>query len=565
MRYDELKPLPKRIWQALFRFCVYGALLVAGEVAFYSITKIGRSISFLSFLFQYDWEVDTRLALHHIWDVPIPTFFGQASLYMFLVYGAICVFGLEPGYRFMKKKDVPVLLRGIVYMCTILFMECSLGWVLRWTTGYDIWIYYGPGTLLTYTSLAIAPMWFLCGLFSENVIGIIDSLDELKLSAYGLDEDSTGSRGKRDKTVIISDVHIGPSGEEGKGWFYGIYEIYFTIILYKISMDRRVREIVFLGDLFDTWLYPVEERPDTVRAIVGKWKSSPFMAPLLECVRKCDAVWYIPGNHDMHVSQDDLASLSSGGKTIKLVTAEEFNARHTSGSCPIHMEHGNDADFFNAPDNDGDTVQHMPFGYFVSRLVAASPEFDIDATFNAAYLGIAAVGVSARGDESEDHRAGRAFIELFVDALVAWANAHRPETEKIGNDTVIRMPEGYADTTIAEIKTKYSSLLGEWLKNRKTYFFAAAGKNGLNEYARKQFGEIRWDLWLRRLFSARRPEKIVVMGHTHYGRVERVMNREKQGIYANSGCICANRKQAGAHWLEIRESKKGCDVKLKRL
>jgi UDP-2,3-diacylglucosamine pyrophosphatase LpxH len=489
---------------------------------------------------------------------------------MFIVYGAICVFGLEPAYRFLKRKDVPTALRGLVYMCIILFMECSLGWVLMLTTGYSIWYYAGPGTLFTYTSLAIAPMWYICGLVSENVIVIIDSLDELKMNAYGLDavQDITESAEVRDRIAVISDIHIGPRKKDGgsEGWFYGIYEVYFTIMLYKLSMNKKIRELVFLGDLFDTWNYPPERQPDSIKAIIENWKDSPFMAPLLNCISKFDAVWYIAGNHDMGVQASDLTALSKDGKSIRLVTPKEFNELHANVSgCALVMEHGNDADFFNAPDVDGDNVLGMPFGYFVSRLVMAAEDFDIDATFRATFRKIAMSNFRARGDETEEHRMGRLFINLFVDALVAFANSKRDGEPRICNRTEIIMPEGMRSTTVAEVKTKYSSLLSDWRANKNTYFFAAAGKNGLHKYARKKFGEVRWILWFKRLFCAPWPEMIVLMGHTHYGRVEYVLNREKQGVYANSGCVCRNKKQAQPHWVEIRDTGKGCLVKLRWL
>lgn len=569
LRYTHLKSFPKRLRQGFFRFCIYGALLLAGEVGFYTLTKVGRTIPFLSFLFQYDWEVDPSLLLHHIWDVPIITFFGQASLYMFVVYGAICVLGLEPAYRFLKKKDVPTIIRGLIYMCIILFMECTLGWVLKFFTGYDIWIYYGMGTLFTYTSLAIAPMWFICGLISENVINIIDSFDEMKMNMYGLsDYQAENTSVKKNRIVVLSDIHIGQKNEDGSpvGWFYGVYEIYLTIILYKISMDKRVKELVFLGDLFDTWLYPPEEKPESISTIIEKWKDSLFIAPLLKCIEKCDAVYYIPGNHDMHVQERDVVSLQSGGKKLRVLSAQEYNnMTHLENGTALHMEHGNDADFFNAPDTDGDSVQGMPFGYFVSRLVSAAEDFNIDSIFRETYTKILVSHFTVKNDESEDHRAGKLFIALFVDALVVYANSKREAVNEINDHTVIRMPEGYTDVTIAEIKTKYSSLLSQWLKNHKTYLFAAAGKNGLNEYAQSKFGKKDTKLFFKRLFTRQKTELVVVMGHTHYSLKEYINDREVQGLYVNTGCMCKNSKQSLVRWIELIDSPRDCYVHLNRM
>jgi UDP-2,3-diacylglucosamine pyrophosphatase LpxH len=353
---------------------------------------------------------------------------------------------------------------------------------------------------------------------------------------------------------------------------------------------------VFLGDLFDTWLYAVEERPETVREIVDAWMDAPFMPRLLECIARLDAVWYIPGNHDMHVRQADLSRLSSGGKTIELTTIERFSARASELiGCEVHLEHGNDADFFNAPDRDSDTVQGLPFGYFVTRLIAQAPEFDYDAAFRSSYRmamlaearalasglrGKAGSNGAENGGARENNlagggkpdkidgmerRLGHRFIELFVDALVEYANGKRDASARIGDDTPIRMPAGYAMATVGEVKERYSSLLGEWLESHKTYMFAAAGRSGLDRYARKKFGEVDWLLWLTRLFQPPRNEMVVVMGHTHFGKVELVRNRKRQGTYVNSGCVCKNAKQSGARWVEIRKTVRGCRVSLKRL
>lgn len=98
---------------------------------------------------------------------------------MFFVYGSIALFGLETAYHHIKKWHL--LWRGLVYMVVILAMECATGWVLVFLTGYEIWYYADRWAILRYTSLAIAPMWFLLGLLSENFIHIIDKLTRVKI------------------------------------------------------------------------------------------------------------------------------------------------------------------------------------------------------------------------------------------------------------------------------------------------------------------------------------------------------------------------------------------------
>ncbi|MBN2511236.1 MAG: hypothetical protein JXB03_13230 [Spirochaetales bacterium] len=166
--------------RALFRFLIYGAIGTIGEVGFYTVLKIGRTLPpFLSWIFSYHWLVDPRLGLNQMWEVPIRTLYGQASLWMYLVYGAVCLFGLERSYRHIRHW--PVLVRALLYGLVILVMECALGWVLRALVGYDIWYYDdGPLTIFRYTSFAVLPMWCIVGLFSENFFHIIDKLTRVK-------------------------------------------------------------------------------------------------------------------------------------------------------------------------------------------------------------------------------------------------------------------------------------------------------------------------------------------------------------------------------------------------
>ena len=171
----------KRTRRALFRFAVYGAIGTIGEVSFYTVLKIGRKLPpFLSWIFSYHWLVDPRLQLNHMWDIPVITLYGQASLWMFFVYGAVCLFGLERSYFHVKKW--PIIVRALLYGFIIMAMECVLGWILRYTVGYDIW-YYDDGilTVFRYTSFAVLPMWCIVGLLSENFFHIIEKLNRVKM------------------------------------------------------------------------------------------------------------------------------------------------------------------------------------------------------------------------------------------------------------------------------------------------------------------------------------------------------------------------------------------------
>jgi len=170
----------KKVRRAAFRFCVYGAIMLLVEIFFYNLVRIGREIPVVEVLFRFEWLVDVgHVNINDMWDVPIVSFYGQASLWMFVVYGCIVLFGVEWAYKRFHKK-LPWFARGLLYMFIILTLECATGWVLYGITGYKIWYYAGPLNILTFTSLAIAPIWFISGLMSENFFHIIFKLSKLK-------------------------------------------------------------------------------------------------------------------------------------------------------------------------------------------------------------------------------------------------------------------------------------------------------------------------------------------------------------------------------------------------
>jgi hypothetical protein len=177
----------KRITRGIYRFSMYGAIMVLFEVAFYTIVKLGKMIPGVKALFSFPWVIDPRLDLMKIWDAPIITLFGQASLWMFLVYGCIGVFGLE--IAFAKVKNWTWYFRGLIYMVIIMSFDWLSGFSLRLITGYDIWINpeSSPLTIFGkygYTTWAVAPMWFIVGLISENLMRLVQRFTEMKYILY---------------------------------------------------------------------------------------------------------------------------------------------------------------------------------------------------------------------------------------------------------------------------------------------------------------------------------------------------------------------------------------------
>lgn len=321
------------------------------------------------------------------------------------------------------------------------------------------------------------------------------------------------------KTIVISDVHM--SNGQDYSWFQNQNSEKLTRLLKKIADDSSVGELVLLGDLFDLWLYPVNEAPWTVKQIIDV---NPMVAEALRrCVEKIPNVYYMNGNHDMAVAPSDLEPLAAGGKKIQWIGTEDYTKQHKSR----RLEHGHAADMFNAPDDSGDTIGGYPLGYFITRLVATAANQNrvwkelrkLCQTWGAIHMAVAPPPMAADREAFAPEllvvpSLGPLLVEAIITLLEKFAGVH--------DETPIRFSEKELDKekfTVGSIKRKYGSLYDRWRARYQgaKLLQAMLATNGLNWYAND-------------LFFANPTLKVVVMGHTHASTSD--------GHYDNDGCWC---------------------------
>jgi hypothetical protein len=169
VRHADLKRNARlKVIFALFRFGLYGMVGVFSEIFLYNLVRIARDVPVLRELFRFEWRVDERLGLNHIWDTPPIAAYGQCSLWMFLVYAGACFFFVEAIFR--RTFRYHTLLRAVLYGFAILLFEGLSGVVLEHATGYRIWYYADAGAILwQMTSLFILPIWMVTGLLAEYI------------------------------------------------------------------------------------------------------------------------------------------------------------------------------------------------------------------------------------------------------------------------------------------------------------------------------------------------------------------------------------------------------------
>ena len=189
---------------------------------------------------------------------------------------------------------------------------------------------------------------------------------------------SVGST-QRNSIACISDIHMGdPRAVSGNYCWFGKNAKALESFLDTIINGDNVRVLVILGDLFDEWLVPYTVSPFDSYAGINNTKEyflaiagSPTNSLIFDKLRAIALneeieLVYVPGNHDMLMTQEILEEIIPGvtwaGDVAGLGKYSPVNG--------IIMEHGHRYDFFNCPHSLVNPGHILPPGYFISRLYA---------------------------------------------------------------------------------------------------------------------------------------------------------------------------------------------------
>ena len=200
---------------------------------------------------------------------------------------------------------------------------------------------------------------------------------EVRTSAkpLGVDADST----TRNSIVCISDIHMGDQRSAALGycWFTNNAAALESLLGF-VQTSPQVKELVILGDLFDGWVIPYRLTPfdsstgiNNIRDYFISVANAPVNTGIVNKFRAIASgglvrLVYIPGNHDMLLTQDILQEIIPG----IIWQGDTTGLGHYSPVGEIVMEHGHRYDFFNCPQPLANQGHILPPGYFVSRLDA---------------------------------------------------------------------------------------------------------------------------------------------------------------------------------------------------
>jgi UDP-2,3-diacylglucosamine pyrophosphatase LpxH len=178
-----------------------------------------------------------------------------------------------------------------------------------------------------------------------------------------------GQKMARTKALFLSDIHLSSQERYEDREFPAKYkrekhEARLIKFLERyLSQNRsKLKDVVLLGDIFDTWACPVQKTPPTVDQIV---LSNPYVINAFNEITSAGArLLFVEGNHD-HDSDSTRERLTSLIDDI-IVAKHYLNGR-------IYATHGNEYDIFNKLDYFTDPANGRPVGYFITRLSNTIP------------------------------------------------------------------------------------------------------------------------------------------------------------------------------------------------
>ena len=301
----------------------------------------------------------------------------------------------------------------------------------------------------------------------------------------------------RTRRIFISDIHLSSQAlyddPRQPAWFdppvhaprlLGFMEDYI------LAHQSRIKDVILLGDIFNTWVCPARQVPPTYRQIFTANRA--VLQKLKAIVKAGIGLFYIHGNHDFDLAPQQLLKAIPGIKPIKY---------YRTGR--MHAEHGHHFDIFNKPDFITDPAHGRPIGYYISRLVTS---------INGSGYGLLDLPTYL-DDVIEAALTPQNIFSSIIEGLA--------ERAGMQDDDQIKMPLK-KHVSIAWLKDRFARLENVYTKA---------------ELIRDLYGRRYLHGWADRI-CRKYDLNIVVFGHTHNALIDKDFFLVDDRIYANTGSWC---------------------------
>ena len=352
----------------------------------------------------------------------------------------------------------------------------------------------------------------------------------------------------RNKRVFISDIHLGDARSMKDPHHYCWFKKNVPRLgdfLAEQSKAPDVKELVILGDLFDTWVIPVNQDPlASFEAICANPKNAPVIKRLKALAGDSNIkLAYVPGNHDMGMSIAGISATKQFMETTFPGMRFFCNKAEPWGVYAVGTlaaEHGNHYCLFNAPVT-WTADAFLPLGYFISRIDA----YKVKKTGH-------------EGDPREiffkflnEYLKSPNLVEDVFNAIVDDADLKEDDIIELGG-----IP-GYApQVTIGAVRSRFSNLIQDW-KNKP-------GNLNVPTAIVSDIGNLAWAASFAYFDHAGSNANIVIFGHTHIPIIDKhyaegqaptdghPVDEPCREIYANSG-TWVDQGEYGCTYVETEE------------
>ncbi len=301
------------------------------------------------------------------------------------------------------------------------------------------------------------------------------------------------------KRIFISDIHLGddaryrdPVPDRRARFFPSEHRDRLLNFLNKqvITEKDSVKDLILLGDVFDTWVCPFDDLPPTYDSIFGSQENKPILDRLRQIAASNINLCYLNGNHDYDLTDAKLQAAVPGIIT-KLDSYED-------AELGLHAEHGHHFTLFNQ--SFPDVANGLPIGYPITRLAEHLGGYVRGFKDLIGYL-----------DEAFDLVTGHANIfEAIIEGL-----AERADAKQI-------IMSGQETISVDQVKSLYKNLAYHDQPFK-------VGRKLANEGDLEKFGD---------RLSEQHGHKVVVFGHTHAAKIDKDSLFVRDRVYVNSGNWC---------------------------
>lgn len=324
---------------------------------------------------------------------------------------------------------------------------------------------------------------------------------------------------KKKKTLFISDIHMGAGNEWD--WFSVDKESPYLVNFFKYVSERNqkskdIKEIVLLGDVFDLWVCPHDQKPHTFKEIMeAQFEVISEIKKMAKNVRTL----YVNGNHDYQVTYQHIDEAFDG-------RVKHIGNVYRRGN--VLAEHGHRYALFNRPDPKNGGHLRLPLGYYITRLHTSLGET------RKARANLIVQIIDELFQVMGPEKLPESVLDALKDAVEMTRESKEVDLFNMGN---ICAAQEYND-----VRERYRNLFDDW---KEAVGFWQSVQMIMCELNR--LGTVADQL-------CRDGVDIVVFGHSHDTKMDKDTWFVKDRIYANCGYWCGfgekENVEDNAHFVE---------------